>query len=92
MSSRRKASKRRNPRYVPPIIDVWYRADSQGEHHDESQGGDGGDGGSKALYLNSHEDFCVYGPAEAGTAVAHAGDNVVAWCTKVCTFVVCLDG
>jgi len=40
-------------------------------------------GGGNALYLVNHEDFCVYGPSEANTPIAHAGDNVVSWCTKV---------
>ena len=40
-------------------------------------------GGNNALYLVSHEDFCVYGPSEPNTPVNSIGDNVVSWCTKV---------
>jgi hypothetical protein len=50
---------------------------------DEKGGSDTGGGGSNALYLVSHEDFCVYGPSEANTPINSVGDNVVSWCTKV---------
>lgn len=44
-------------------------------------GGGGGGGGNNDLYLVSHEDFCVYGPREAGKAIATVGQDVVSWCT-----------
>jgi len=49
---------------------------------EKSESHDGG-GGNNALYLASHEDFCVYGPSEANTPINSVGDNVVSWCTKV---------
>ena len=51
-----------------------------GSDHGSNAGGGGG-GGSNALYLVSHEDFCVYGPREAGKEIASTGQDVVSWCT-----------
>jgi hypothetical protein len=67
----------------PPalICDV---ADEKGESHD-------GGGGNNALYLVSHEDFCVYGPSEADTPINSVGDNVVSWCTKVRLYLLSYD-
>jgi hypothetical protein len=58
------------------------RTDDQSEQG--GSGDKGGGGESKDLYLVSHEDFCVYGPKEANTPIASAGEDVVSWCTKVC--------
>ncbi|WWD19512.1 hypothetical protein CI109_103973 [Kwoniella shandongensis] len=40
------------------------------------------DSTSTSLYLVSHDDFCLYGPADPGTTIAESQLKVVSWCTK----------
>ncbi|KAK8853098.1 hypothetical protein IAR55_003799 [Kwoniella newhampshirensis] len=45
---------------------------------------DGGnqDSTSTAMYLVSHDDFCLFGPTEPNTAISDSKMKVVSWCTK----------
>jgi hypothetical protein len=47
---------------------IMNNAGEKGDSHD-------GGGGNNALYLVSHEDFCVYGPSEANTPINSVGDQ-----------------
>ena len=64
----------------PPAVCLPF---SISEVSNEKGGSHDGGGGNNALYLASHEDFCVYGPSEANTPINSVGDNAVSWCTKV---------
>jgi hypothetical protein len=38
---------------------------------------------STGIFINSGDDFCVYGPPEPFSSIPAAQGKVVAWCTKV---------